>query len=299
MRSDLEPGETPWEGVLTLRLAGWRSVLSLMSLALFAVLIVLVWWVLPAHVSGWWRIVGGIAAGITLHGAFILMVHEAAHGNLFGRRVDRWIGALASGALLLPFVAGRYVRTHLIHHACANQAGDNNWTALRERLYQRSRVAYMLYELLPVVNNLDRLSGQRERADHLAALIAWLIAIALWWNAQIDPWWYLWCLIGLTAMNATRLWVEHMGPSTGQGRVANTYGGCPLGFGIGNHALHHRQPWIPAPILMIGLWLRRHDAHVLTGWWHLLRERTWCHFSTVERATESTVEMQRSANGST
>jgi fatty acid desaturase len=279
---DLEAGEIPWECGVTQRLGSKRVLLSALALLLFTLLVSVVWWWLPMQAHGWWRVIAGLGAGVVLHGAFILVVHEAAHRNLFGRRSDRWLGALATGALLLPFVAGRYARTHLIHHARANRLGDNNWTPLRERLYRRSRLAYVLYELLPVVNNLDRLAGQTERADHVAALVAWLVAVVVWWTAQVELEWYGWCLLGLTAMNAARLWVEHMGPAIGHGRLANTYGGCPLGFGIGHHALHHRHPQVPAPILMVGLWLRRHDAHVLTGWWHLLHDRSWCHFSTVD-----------------
>ena len=55
-------------------------------------------------------------AGLVVHGLFILVAHEAAHGNLLGRPADDWLGAIASGALLVPFVAETFAPVHLLHH---------------------------------------------------------------------------------------------------------------------------------------------------------------------------------------
>ncbi len=287
--ADLQPGQLPWELAVHRRCTvALRSCIIGVELILFMSLVILAWQVIPQHMGpGAVRILAGIATGVLVHGAFILVVHEAAHGNIFGLRADRWVGALASGALLLPFVAGNYVATHRRHHAYANKPGDNNWTCLRARLYARSRIVYCLYELIPVVSNLDRLGPNRSAHDVLASLLAWTTTGVVVWLAHVDLAWYGSCLVGLTMLNAARLWVEHMGARDGSDRVANTYGGCPLGFGIGHHALHHRHPRIPALILAMGLHLRRHEAHVGTGWWHLLVNPHWQHFSMRGQSVET------------
>ena len=279
------PGQS-WEATLTRRLGPWRVVLALGQLMLATVLIATTWWWLPSLASAagaWWPIYA-LGAGWLMHGAFILVAHDAAHGNLFGPGVDRWVGAVATGALLLPFAAGTYVDLHRTHHARANGAGDNNWTPLRDRLYRRSRLLYVAYELLPVISNVDRI-GASSCKDRAAAGVAWATAAGIGWWAAPGWAWYAVALSGLTIANAARLWVEHMGEDESATQastpaVANTYGGCVFGFGIGHHDLHHRAPWIPAPILTIGLWLRPHQAHVATGWWRLLTCPGWRHFST-------------------
>lgn len=277
---DMEhPAAGPWELVVTRRIKRMRWLMTLASLMLFVVGAWVVWWLMPSLMLGMWQwIASALVAGIAVHGLFILIVHEAAHGNLFGRRGDRWLGAIACGVLLLPFAAASYSQLHRRHHACTNRNGDNNWTSLRRRLYQRSRLLYMLYELIPVVNNLDRITSTSNiSSDRSAAALAWGVAALVWWWSGTTIAWYAFVLVGLTAVNALRLWVEHMGSTSG--RVANTYGGCPLGFGIGHHALHHLHPGIPAPVLMVGLWLRQHDVTLWSGWWRLLFDRRWRHFS--------------------
>jgi fatty acid desaturase len=275
-KADLAAG-APWERSAARAVGRWRWVLTVSSLILFAGGTWAAWWYLPG-LGHWWL---GLVTGVLVHGLFILICHDCAHGSLAGRPADRWIGAAATGALLLPFTAAHYVGAHRIHHARANRVGDNNWTRLRSRLYARSRLLYVAYELLPVFNNLDRLLDVAGPVDRPAAVLAWIVALAVVLTAPFAWWWYVLTLVGLTAINGARLWVEHMGPaeSPGAGLVAHTYGGCPLGFGIGNHDVHHRFPGIPAPILMVGLWMRRHEAHVATGWWRLLTERGWRHFS--------------------
>ena len=59
----------------------------------------------------------------------------------------------------------------------------------------------------------------------------------------------------------------------------NTYS-APLSFGIGHHALHHRDPRVPAMVLMVGLWFRRKDLSLRHGLYRLLRRRDWAHFRT-------------------
>jgi fatty acid desaturase len=220
-----------------------------------------------------------LLAGVFVHGLFILVVHECTHGNLFGRRIDDWLGNAAIGALLLPFLAERYQATHRLHHRRANRTGDTNWTPLRERLFRRSRWYYVLYELVPIVNNLDRIrdgvSGTRRRY----VVLAWLSACATYAAFQPPAMYWVLVVVGLNTINALRLWVEHFGHYAGH--VSNTYY-CPLGFGIGNHEVHHRHPRIPALVLALGLGLRQKDTCVFAGAWKVLFDTRYAHFRTFQ-----------------
>jgi fatty acid desaturase len=220
-----------------------------------------------------------LALGVLVHGLFILMVHECTHGNVLGRRWDDWIGNAAIGMLLLPFLAERYQMVHRVHHQRANQAGDTNWTPFRQRLFRRSRWLYAMYELLPIVNNVDRIRDEVRPGKRSRVLFAWLCAAATYAVFQPSLLHWLLVVLGVNTINALRLWVEHFGHY--RGRVSNTYF-CPLGFGIGNHEIHHRHPRIPALVLALGLTLRRKDASVLTGVRDLLSDERYAHFRTFQ-----------------
>jgi fatty acid desaturase len=220
-----------------------------------------------------------ILLGLLVHGLFILIVHECTHGNMFGRPIDDWIGNGAMGLLLLPFLAGRYQTAHHLHHRRANRTGDTNWTPLRQRLFRRSRWLYALYEMIPVVNNLDRLRDEVGTGRHSGVLFAWICAFATYAIFRPPLAYWLLVVIGLNTINALRLWVEHFGHYAG--RVSNTYY-CPLGFGIGNHEVHHRNPRVPALVLAIGLTLRSKDGSVFSGIGRLLFDGEYAHFRTFQ-----------------
>jgi hypothetical protein len=232
-----------------------------------------IWWLVP------------FLSGIWLHGLFVLVVHESTHGNLLGTRWDRTLGNLALGCLLLPFLAEVYQHAHAVHHGHVNRDADNNWTRVRQGLFLRSRLLYALYELVPVVNNLDRLKDKVPRKLP-QVVIAWLAATATWLLLQPDLPYVLLSIVGLNTLNAFRLWGEHFGRY--RGRIANTYR-CPLGFGIGHHDLHHRRPDLPSLALTFGLWFRRTDHHVAFTPFFLLFDPSWRHFSVQqERPPERT-----------
>jgi fatty acid desaturase len=282
-RLDLEVprrGETLLEIRLARRIAPWHRTMAAAMMAFFVAGVALVWGVAPALLGApTVAVVVPLVLGVLVHGLFILMVHECTHGNVLGRPWDDWIGNAAIGMLLLPFLAERYQMVHRVHHQRANQAGDTNWTPFRQRLFRRSRWLYALYELLPIVNNLDRIRDEVRPGKRSRVLFAWLCAAATY--AVFQPPLLHWVLVvlGVNTINALRLWVEHFGHY--RGRVSNTYF-CPLGFGIGNHEIHHRHPRIPALVLALGLALRRKDASVLTGVRDLLSDERYAHFRTFQ-----------------
>ncbi|MFN7134346.1 MAG: fatty acid desaturase, partial [Myxococcales bacterium] len=219
-----------------------------------------------------------LALGCLVHGQFAFVVHEATHNNVLGKRFDRWLGNAAIGLLLLPFLSESYQELHLLHHRIPNRAGDTNWTPYRHALWKRSRLLYALYELVPVVNNLDRIRDKVQR-DRRKVALSWACAIAVYLLFRPTLPYWLAVVVGLNTTNACRLWVEHFGHY--RGRVSNAYW-CPLGFGIGNHEVHHTWPRISALALLIGLWFREKDGSVFTSPFRLLFARDWAHFRTAQ-----------------
>jgi hypothetical protein len=232
--------------------------------------LVLVWDIGPS--VGLWR---APLFALVVHGLFILVVHEASHENLTHGPADRWIGAVAAGALLLPFTAETFAAVHLRHHRRTNRPGDTNWTVRRQRLFGRSRVLYAAYEMLPLVNAFDRIPvATPPERRRLAVALAWMTALAT--VAAFRPPFVYWIgvVIGLNVTTAIRHWTEHF--DVASGREARTYR-FPLGFGIGNHAVHHRAPGISAPALLIGLWFRRKDASPAAAPFRVLFDRRYRH----------------------
>jgi len=209
-------------------------------------------WGIGPHLAATRGLAIPIALGLVLHGVFILVVHEATHGNLLGRPADDWLGSMACGLLLLPFTAEVFQPVHRIHHRLANRAGDTNWSAFRQRLFETSRLLYALYEIVPVVNGLDRLRGHHPR-DPRRLGAAWGAALVTWAVLRPPLAYWLMVVVGLNLVTTLRFWVEHFGLDADRG--ANTYW-FPLSFGIGNHEVHHAVPRLSALALAIGLWFR-------------------------------------------
>ncbi|HEY8211132.1 MAG TPA: fatty acid CoA ligase family protein [Myxococcaceae bacterium] len=267
------PGERPLEALLADALKPYRHLIAVPTLGFFLACLWLIYgegWKLAARLSaaghGALAVLVPISAGMLVHGLTALVVHEATHGNLWGRRADPWISSATLGMLLLPFAAETYQHFHLIHHKVALEKEDPNWTTLRQRLFEKSRLLYAIYELVPVINNFDRLPKRAPRSRGRTAL-AWALAVAVWVLLRPPPLYVLAVFFGFNMTNALRLWTEHFGFWRGQ--VANVFY-CPFGFGIGNHALHHRSPKIPAVAMTVGLMVRKRDGSMLLAPLHLL-----------------------------
>ena len=257
-------GESLLEARIDARLRPYRPFISA---AILGFTLSCVWLVYGAaadagrHLGGWLSLALPFALGFLVHGLYILVVHEATHGNLYGRRADDWIASVGAGALLLPFTAEVFPHVHRIHHRIANRQGDTNWSPFRDRLFQRSRFLYGLYELVPVVNSLDRLRERTPR-DGRRVLAAWIAAAAVVFVLRPPPVHWALVVVGLNTATVLRFWIEHFGEW--RGRISNTYW-FPFGFGIGNHEVHHKAPTISAVALWLGLWFRRKDVTPLAA----------------------------------
>jgi fatty acid desaturase len=274
-RLDLEeprPGEVTLEARIADALAPHRNAVAALGLVVFTAGVLVVWGLAPwaferlrASGHGGLAVLVPMACGLIVHGLFVLIVHEATHGNVFGHAVDAWLGNVALGALVLPFMAESYQHTHRVHHKLTNKQGDPGWTPFRQRLFTRSRFLYALYELVPIVNNIDRLREKCPR-DPRKVLVAWVGAAIVLALARPPVAFVALLYVGLNIVNAVRVWTEHFG--RWRGRASNLYA-CPFGFGIGNHALHHETPKIPALALAIGVAVREKDASMLTAPYHV------------------------------
>jgi hypothetical protein len=219
-----------------------------------------------------------LAGGVLIHGLFAVVVHEATHGNVLGHPADEWLGNVALGLMLMPFAAETYQHFHRVHHRIVLREGDPNWTRFRQRLFQRSRLLYVLYELLPIVNNLDRVRDRAPR-DLRRVALSWAAAIALVAWLRPPAAYLALVFVGLNTTNALRLWTEHFGFWRGQ--ISNLYY-CPLSLGAGNHGLHHRDPKIPALALAIGLLVRQRDGSMLSAPYHVLFSKDYRPFRTFQ-----------------
>jgi fatty acid desaturase len=219
-------------------------------------------WQPPWAIVGWWAI-GTLGLIGLSNGA-----HEAVHGHfLYMRRVDRWIGRLLHGCLLLNFDVHR--RYHLMHHLDTGGEHDTEGVFGFETLPSLSRYgAQLLRWAAPpsplhvlnwrvgaraMIGSHDGLAGQITRGDavagfvvpgaHAALLVAWIVvdpvsAVLAWAVPQL-------VLFPLYAY-VTAL-PEHFGlaanPPSERTRNVRTWG--PLQFLLWNfnlHAAHHRSP---------------------------------------------------------
>jgi fatty acid desaturase len=254
-----------------------RFVLAAIALV-FTAGLVLVWGVGPRAGRLW----TAPLFALVVHGLFILVVHEASHKNLTRTPADRWIGAIGAGTLLLPFTAETFAAVHLRHHRRTNRPGDTNWTVRRQRLFGRSRVLYAAYEMVPLLNAFDRIrvAALPERRRPLAVALAWATSFATIAVFRPPLLYWLGVVVGLNVVTAIRHWTEHFDVTSG--REAHTYR-FALGFGIGNHAVHHRAPGIGAPALLIGLWFRRKDGSPIAAPFRILFDRRYRHLRTLRR----------------
>jgi hypothetical protein len=272
------PGERLLEERLDAMLRRMQPLVVVFTFGVLTAGVWLVWHVGPCIAASGpraLRIATPIVAAVVLHAVFILVVHEATHGNVLRRPADDWLGSVACGLLLLPFTAEVFQPVHRIHHRLANRPGDTNWSPLRARLFARSRLLYALYELVPVVNGLDRVRGRHPRnARRLAA--AWAAAFLTW--LVFRPTLVYWMLVvaALNGVTTLRSWVEHFGfdPACG----ANTYW-FPLSFGIGNHEVHHAVPRLSALALSLGLPFRAKDRLVVVAPLLVLFSGRYRHYS--------------------
>ncbi|WP_289660467.1 fatty acid desaturase family protein [Flavobacterium panacagri] len=210
-----------------------------------------------------------LPAGLLVHSFLILTVHEGSHKAITKTKFDRFILNLCSALVFLPFYGEHYRKYHLIHHGYTNTDLDPLASPMSQKIYQKYRYLYILLESIPALYTFYLIFDFNKREDskkfnnilkinRLYFTIS--ICVSVVWFFIIKPpiYFVLLTLFVLNIISAIRSWCEHMGTSLEH--KTNTYW-FPLGFGIGNHDVHHEHPNLSWLTLTIGLFKREKNSN--------------------------------------
>ena len=210
-----------------------------------------------------------IPASFCAHSFLIITVHDGSHKAITKTKYDRLIVNISSALIFIPFYGEHYRKYHLIHHGYTNTELDPLASPSLKKLYHKNRYLYMLMESIPVLytsylilNFNKRENTQRITKSLKINKIYFILSICLSiiWFILINPPFYfvLLTLLLLNIISVVRNWCEHMGTSLDL--KTNTYW-FPMGFGIGNHDIHHEHPNLSWLTLTIGLMKREKNSN--------------------------------------
>ncbi|MCP2029669.1 fatty acid desaturase [Flavobacterium sp. HSC-32F16] len=210
-----------------------------------------------------------IPAGFFVHSFLIITVHDGSHKAITKTKLDRFILNLCSALVFLPFYGEHYRKYHLIHHGYTNTDFDPLSSSKSKYIYQKNRFLYILLESIPLLytfylifdfNNKESTKKVNSalKINRMYFLITICISIIWFWLLQPPVYFVLFTLIFLNIISAVRSWCEHMGTSLEH--KTNTYW-FPMGFGIGNHDVHHEYPNLSWLTLAIGLTKREKNSN--------------------------------------
>ncbi|WP_031455501.1 fatty acid desaturase [Flavobacterium chungangense] len=210
-----------------------------------------------------------IPAGFFAHSFLIITVHDGSHKAITKTKFDRLIVNLSSSLIFIPFYGEHYRKYHLIHHGYTNTDLDPLSSTISKELYQKHRYLYIFLEAIPVFytfylifdfNNRENTKKVNNALKINRIYFILSICISIIWFLIIKPpvYFVLLTLLLLNIISAVRNWCEHMGTSLEH--KTNTYW-FPMGFGIGNHDVHHEHPNLSWLTLTIGLLKRDKNSN--------------------------------------
>lgn len=210
-----------------------------------------------------------IPAGFFAHSFLIITVHDGSHKAITKTKFDRFIVNLSSSLIFIPFYGEHYRKYHLIHHGYTNTDLDPLSSPRSKKLYQKHRYLYIFLESIPVFytfylifdfNNRENTKKVNNALKINRIYFILSICISIIWFLIINPpvYFVLLTLLFLNIISAVRNWCEHMGTSLEH--KTNTYW-FPMGFGIGNHDVHHEHPNLSWLTLTIGLLKRDKNSN--------------------------------------
>src|SRR5262249_29484491 len=85
------------------------------------------------------------------HAWMILLVHDGAHRAITRTAADRWICSIGAGLLIMPLYGEAFRKYHLLHHKHTNERLDPLFSPAKRRLYERSRLLYMVLDVVPML----------------------------------------------------------------------------------------------------------------------------------------------------
>ncbi|TGM96160.1 fatty acid desaturase [Leptospira dzoumogneensis] len=228
-------------------------------------------------------------SGLFLHSWMILLVHEGTHRNLTRSKFDRWILNLASAFVFLPFYGEPFRASHLKHHAKTNLPDDPLWPRWKLELFKKNRILYVLLEFLPLVSNIFSLfwksSSEVTAKDKKPVfsketlfflLLSFSVSGILFYWFRPDLWFIFGTFFFANFWGCFRHWCEHTGYS--DKRESNTFY-FPLGFGIGNHEIHHENPNLSWLSLSLGLRKRKKNISIFECFAGICFSKKYIHYA--------------------
>jgi fatty acid desaturase len=270
-------GIPSYESLLESRLRKWRFFIPFVTILTGLALAFGIWYCLHLFEAGhWWTI---FIAAFFYHAVMIVTVHDGAHKGITKTPADSWIMAFFGGLVLLPVYPEPFRRFHLIHHAHPNSDIDPLWPPLKREVYAKSRLLYLLAEIIPFGFLFISAFFRGKKSPALPAsprirygfmALSFLISAAVVLLLRPD-WRFVLGSLALASLVAKfRHWCEHIGSE--QHKESNTYW-FPLGMGIGNHEVHHDHPHYSWFTLMIGLMKRKKDTNPAKAFYRIISDR--------------------------
>lgn len=224
-----------------------------------------------------------IPASFFAHSFLIITVHDGSHKAITRTKYDRLIINICSALLFLPFYGEHYRKYHLLHHGNTNTDLDPITPPILKQMFTKHRYLYIISEAIPLLftSYLIFDYAKRESARHAKNSLkinkkyfVLSIFITIIWVFLIQPplYFVLFTFLLLNIISVIRNWCEHMGTSLEY--TTNTYW-FPLGFGIGNHDIHHRLPNLSWLSLAIGLMYREKNTNPIKALKGILFDKTF------------------------
>ncbi|MDZ4757078.1 MAG: fatty acid desaturase [Bacteroidota bacterium] len=272
---------TSYETRLEKKLRQWKYLLPAATFFTIGVLVAGIYTCMLFFESGYYYSI--IVAGFLYHAAMIVGVHDGAHKAITKTTADSWIMSIVGGIVLLPFYPEPFRRYHLIHHANTNSEADPLWPNLKKKIFERSRLLYILAELIPfgfiaitIFSDKEtkrKVNGPKIRFGFMA--LSFLISFVIIYFVKLDAIFIISSMYFATIVAKLRHWCEHIGDIPH--KESNTYW-FPLGMGIGNHDVHHDHPNYSWLTLLIGLRKRKKDTHPLKAIYRILFDKNYIHY---------------------
>jgi len=210
-----------------------------------------------------------LPAGLLLHSFLIITVHDGSHKTITKTKFDRLILNLCSAIVFLPFYGEHYRKYHLIHHGYTNTDLDPLASPMSKKIYQKYRYLYIILESIPAIYTFYQIFDFNKREDSkkfnnklkinkILFILSIFVSIICFLIIKPPIYFVLLTLFILNIISAVRSWCEHMGTSLEH--KTNTYW-FPLGFGIGNHDIHHEYPNLSWLTLTIGLFKKEKNSN--------------------------------------
>ncbi|MFD1602809.1 fatty acid desaturase family protein [Flavobacterium artemisiae] len=224
-----------------------------------------------------------IPASFCAHSFLIIVVHDGSHKAITRTKYDRLIMNVSAALLFLPFYGEHYRKYHLIHHGYTNTDFDPTASPSLKKLYEKHRYLYIFLESIPalytsyLIFDFNKKGNTQKVANVLKINKLYFvlsICLSIIWFIIINPPFYfvLFTLLALNIISVIRSWCEHMGTSLEQ--QTNTYW-FPMGFGIGNHDVHHNHPSLSWLTLKIGLMKRKKNSNPIKTLRGILFDKTF------------------------